>query len=119
VSTYPTLSASERWGKHLFACEVCCIDESEPEKDRLCAIGSVLRDASIKAYREASESRGDTAFGRGDSRGSGFTCELCKEPLLPHPVFFIEQHHDGIHMACDEQRLAEEELDAALRAGVR
>jgi hypothetical protein len=57
MSTYPTLSASERWGKHLFACEVCYVDESEPEKDRLCATGSVLRDASIKAYREANVSR--------------------------------------------------------------
>jgi hypothetical protein len=57
MSTYPTLSASERWGKHLFACEVCYVDESEPEKDRLCATGSELRDASIKAYREANVSR--------------------------------------------------------------
>jgi hypothetical protein len=73
VSTYPTLSASERWWIHLRECEVCCIADTldEARLDRFCAIGSVLRDASIAAYREASESWGDTALGKGDSRSSG------------------------------------------------
>lgn len=73
-TTYPPLSASERWGRHYIWCEVCQIDEREPEKDRLCAIGSELRAASIEAWR-TSEPRGDNSSSRKkmdvDSRGSG------------------------------------------------
>jgi hypothetical protein len=55
MSIYPTLSASEKWWKHLSNCEVCCIAPSMKDAylDRVCAIGSELRDASIAAYREA------------------------------------------------------------------
>jgi len=48
-------SASERWRRHYFACEVCCEDERAPERFRLCAIGSELRAASIEAYRAANK----------------------------------------------------------------
>jgi hypothetical protein len=42
-------------------------------------------------------------------------CLFCQEPLLPFPVFWIDRHKDGIHDACEEQRLVTEELEAALR----
>jgi hypothetical protein len=42
-------------------------------------------------------------------------CLLCQEPLLPFPVFYIDRHKDGVHEACEEQRLVEQELEDALR----
>jgi hypothetical protein len=42
-------------------------------------------------------------------------CVLCQEPLLPFPVFWIDRHKDGIHEACEEQRLVDQELEDALR----
>jgi hypothetical protein len=100
-----TDSASTRWGCHYMACEVCQIDEFDLSKDRLCAIGSVLRDASIKAYRAALQP-------------SVKLCSLCEQPLLDEPVFWVDQSNEGVHVLCEEQRLADEEMADAERAGI-
>src|SRR4030095_1005612 len=97
MSTYPGLSASERWGTHYMACDICQVHEFDPAKDQFCWLGALFRDASIEAMRGPR------------------VCIVCQEPLLPFPVFWIDKHHDGIHVACEEIRLAEEELDDALR----
>jgi len=104
VSTYP--SASERWARHYFACEVCLVDESDPKRDRFCFVGAWLRDASIRT------GNGQPLIIMHDGPQ---VCLLCQEPLLPFPVFWIDRHHDGVHEACEEQRLVEQELEDALR----
>jgi hypothetical protein len=96
-------SASTRWREHYFDCDICHIDEFDLSKDRLCSLGSVLRVASIRAYRDAAQP------------SARALCPLCEQPLLRNPVFWIDQHHDGVHDSCEEQRLADQELEAALR----
>jgi hypothetical protein len=106
MSTYPGLSASERWGRHYFACDICQADEFDPAKDRFCWLGAMLRDASINASKVPPMVI---------MKNGLEVCLVCQEPLLPYPVFWIDRHKDGIHEVCEEQRLAEEELDNALR----
>jgi hypothetical protein len=106
VSTYPSLSASERWGRHYFSCDICQVDEFDPTKDRLCWLGAMLRDASIET------SKGPPLVIMNDGP---LVCLLCQESLLPFPVFWIDRWKDGIHEACEEQRLVDQELEDALR----
>jgi len=52
-----SLSASDRWRRHYvgppgIGCPVCQIDERDPWRDRLCAIGSELRAAAIADSRK-------------------------------------------------------------------
>jgi hypothetical protein len=43
-------------------------------------------------------------------------CPLCGEPLLDGSLFYIDQHHNGVHDSCEESRLKNEAAEDALRA---
>lgn len=130
-------SASERWWAHYRDCQWCQVHDIDPSRDRFCAQGFKLRNEMIRDYEARNaDGHGGVASVHGQVEGEGSRidrspietarqliimhdglerCFMCQEPLLRAPVFWIDQHKDGIHLGCEEQYLTEAEIDAALQ----